>query len=113
MEIDRSVINQIHSARTSIFQKWKKNTLLGLPDPGRGEKPDREALVSRQLLQKFRDIGSPQRALRQILVTQGLLSCLNQHVTSILYPRHLAFHDLELRRIEQIILQSLLRGISS
>lgn len=40
MEIDRSRINQIHSARTSIFQKWKENTLL-LPDPGRGEKPDR------------------------------------------------------------------------
>ena len=59
--------------------------------------------MSRQLLQKFRDIGSPQRTLRQILVAQGLLSSLNHHVTSILYPAHLAFHDLELDRIEQIV----------
>ena len=59
--------------------------------------------MSRQLPQKFRDIGSPQRTLRQILVAQGLLSPLNQHVASIFHPAHLAFHDLELSRIEQIV----------
>jgi quaternary ammonium compound-resistance protein SugE len=39
--------------------------------------PTEKAMASRKLLQKFRNKGSPQRALRQILVAQGLLSPLN------------------------------------
>jgi hypothetical protein len=36
-------------------------------------------------------------------MAQGLVSRGNENRATLLHPRHLAFHDLELRRIEQIV----------